>query len=282
MDPEFGRLVLPVRDEVRSLYGGVPKKLQGLEKRLGDLAEDYLKSKGEKDPDGNALCQKMAIEACLNHPGALPGLAARKFLLAVKFPASVGYDEPRLSKKLNIGFTHKGQLETLGKRLAGRELPDEAAVADFVRENYHPMLWYRSLDRAWEWFTVGSFEDDEDAVVPVIPPVPLFYRCALVALAIVLLMPGPLQRFHIAWIVSLAVLWFAVSMTGVNNPRYRYVFEPFCLIYLFVGAALLWRQIVRWFGILTGRTKGEAESSSAERPPAASASELNLLPSPSS
>ncbi|MDR3402929.1 MAG: hypothetical protein P4L99_10570 [Chthoniobacter sp.] len=281
VDPEFGRMVLPLRDEVRSLYGGVPKKLQGLEKRLSDMSDVYLKSKGEKDPDGNSLCQKMAIEACLNHPGALPGLAARKFLLAVKFPASVGYDEPRLSKKLNIGFNRKGQLDTLSKGLVGQELKDTAAVADFVREHYHPMLWYRSIDRAWEWFTVGSFDDDEDAFIPTIPPVPIFYRCALVALAIVLVMPGPFQKFHFAWIVSLAVLWFAVAMTGVNNPRYRYVFEPFCLIYLFVAVVLVGQQIARWFGKRAGQTRGDAETSGHELSPSDHLSKPSFAPSPS-
>ncbi len=232
VDPEFGRLVRPLRDALRVRPGMT--KLQGLEQKLTDMTGDYLKGKGVEDPDTNALCQKLAIEACLNDPWALPGLATRKFLHAANGPVSIGYDEPRLQEKLNVGFNRKKMLDVLGEGLVGRPLPDEATVSNFVAEHYHPMSWYAFLDEFWQQATLGS-KAEANPGFATLQPLPAFFALALVGMVVLAVTPGPLQRFHVAWVLSLGGLWFAVHLAGVVNPRYRFVFEPFCLIYAILG-----------------------------------------------
>jgi hypothetical protein len=267
VDPEFGRLVRPLRDEIRIQRAGVPKKLQSLEQRLADLAENYLKAKGVRNPDGNFLCQKMAVEACLNQPWALPDLAFRKFLLGLKGPTSIGYGAPRLYQKLNIGFNRKEQLLVLSRGLIGHELSDPAAVSSFIQEHYHPLSWYASLDEWWQRLTRRARDGELPPVEDMrFPPFPLFFKASLAAMAITVLFARTFRRFHFTWIMSLGVLWFAVILTGVDNPRYRYVFEPFCVIYLFVGAALLWERAASLFGLARGQTKSTPASTDA--PPA--------------
>ncbi|MEP6673345.1 MAG: hypothetical protein ABJF10_29620 [Chthoniobacter sp.] len=279
VDPEFGRLVRPLRDQTRLTRQEAPEGLQGLSRRLGDMAEAYLKAKGQRGADGNLLCQKMAMEACVHQPWASLRLAVDKFCLATRFPTSIGYDEPFLSKKLKVGFNRKEELGVLGHGLIGRDgLKNPVDVDAFVREHYHPMKWYRAWDKSWAELTLGADEDEDIVRDTPIPALPIFFWVALAGMLIAMLSPGPLQKFHFAWIMSLAVLWFVVSLTGVSNPRYRYAFEPFCVIYIFVGAMLLGMHILRWAGRRLGRSSRAAEASKGENPPTEQMATLNFQP----
>jgi len=211
-----------------------PPTTTRLEQSLTDMTGEYLEAKGVVDPDTNDFCEKLAIEACLHQPWALPGLARRKFLLSAKGPVSIGYDEPRLQEKLNIGFNRKNMLGVLAKGLTGRELSDTPAVEAFVKDHYHPMPWFAFLDESWQRLTLAN-DNDITSKAMQIPNLPAFFVLALLGAGVFLASPGPLQRFHIAWILSLSGLWFAVELTGVVNPRYRFAFEPFCLIYATLG-----------------------------------------------
>ena len=65
-----------------------------------------------------------------------------------------------------------------------------------------------------------------------IPGVPYFYPLALAGMAVALLMPGPARRVHWAWVPVMLAVWWAATFVGVTNARYRFVYEPFCWIYL--------------------------------------------------
>ncbi len=246
VDPEFGRLVRPLRDQVRTKRHPTAE-LQGLEQKLTDLAATHLEAKGVVNGDTNALCQKMAFEACLNQPLEIPLVVERKFLRSNDSPTSIGYDEPRLQQKLNVGFNRKNMLNVLSKGLLGQELKGEEAVWEFVREHYHPFSWYRFLDTNWRRFTIG-LRDDEG--IPGSAPTPhwaTFFVLGFAGFAMALVAPGPLRRFHLAWVPSLCGLWFAVELAGVVNPRYRFVFEPFCLIYAILGLTIVCAMVAGAF-----------------------------------
>lgn len=244
VDPEFGRMIRALRDHIRA-HPGVNTELQSLEQKVTDMSGEYLEAKGMHNPDTNSFCQKLAIEACLNQPWETLILAGRKFLLSNDGAISIGYNEPRLTQKLNIGFNRKNMLNVLSKGLVGHDLKDEAAVSAFVRDHYHPFSWYPFLDDTWARFTVG-IPVDHVGEAP-IPPLPVFFMLAFSGMAIAMAMPGPLQRFHIAWILILSGVWFAVELTGVINARYRFLFEPFCLIYVALGMGLLGKKMVCCF-----------------------------------
>ena len=236
IDPEFGRLVRPLRDQIRA-HPGVNTELQSLEQKLTDMSGEYLEARGLQNSDTNAFCQKLAIEACLNRPSETLLLAIHKFLLSNYSPISIGYSEPILQQKLDVGFTRKDMLSVLSKGLVGRDLKDKQAVSEFVSAHYHPFAWYPFVDDTWQRLTVGL--KVEHVGHPPIPPLSIFFVLALAGMAICMAISGPFQRFHVAWILSLGGLWFAVVLTGVINARYRFLFEPFCLIYATAGPALL-------------------------------------------
>ena len=251
--PGFAARVRPLRDEIRARQGALTN-LQSLEQRLTEMTGDYLSEQGVIDPDTNALCQKLAFEACLHEPLALPGLAIRKFLSAAHGPISIGYDEPRLQQKLNIGFNRKGRLGVLSKRLTGMDLKDEAGVAAFVAAHYHVMPWYDVIEVGWNWLTKTEKKDNGlGATAP--PRLPAFFAFGLIGMAVVAATAGRLRKFQIAWLLSLAGLWFAVHLAGVVNPRYRFVFEPFCLIYAILGLTIAGARIFQGL-----RIKGSAAS----------------------
>jgi hypothetical protein len=67
----------------------------------------------------------------------------------------------------------------------------------------------------------------------VLPGVPLFYILALAGMAAAMLRPAPQRRTQIAWIVALVATWYLAAMIGNATPRYRFGYEPFCILYFF-------------------------------------------------
>jgi len=55
---------------------------------------------------------------------------------------------------------------------------------------------------------------------------------------------GTLRRVQLSWVLALGGLWFVVMFTGVLNMRYQFVFEPFCVIYVFLGFDVLCDLVV--------------------------------------
>jgi hypothetical protein len=71
---------------------------------------------------------------------------------------------------------------------------------------------------------------------------------------------GSLQRFHIAWLLCMGGTWFAVVLTGVVNPRYRFAFEPFCFLYAAFGLSLMCTNLGRIFRALAQKIKSKNAS----------------------
>ena len=238
VSPEFGRIVRPYRDQIRQRRN-LDTELQGREQTLSDMVAEYLGTKNARNPDANALCQKLAIEAARTQPLQLPVIAYRKFLKSNNSPTSIGYTEPKLTQKLNVGFNRKGMLDILAPGLVGKALPDEQAVAGFVREHYHPIGWFPFLDRSWQRMTIGLRDDEEVPGSAPAPHLALFFALAIGGFGVAIVAGKPFRKFHVAWILALGGLWFAVELAGVVNARYRFIFEPFCLIYIFLGLTIV-------------------------------------------
>lgn len=257
VDQGFGRQVLPLRDQIRA-QGGVNTELQSLEQKLTEMTGTYLEARGARNPPTNAFCQKLAVEACLNQPWAVPVLAERKFLLSTRGSMSVGYSEPRMQEKLYVGFNRKNLLDTLSIGLVGQDLRGDVALSTFVKEHYRPFSWYPYLDEGWRKLTLGKRGESDLLGRSAVPTLPIFFFLSLAGMAIVLATPGSFQRLHFAWLLCLAGLWFAVELTGVVNPRYRFVFEPFCLIYAIHGLGSFGSKVASGFRALARQTDSGA------------------------
>jgi hypothetical protein len=232
----------------------VRTKLNTVEKHANDAIRDYLKwvKKDSDDAHVSALAQKLAVEAIKRKPELLPAIAANKFLMTCR-PNPAGDYSPTSS-----GFTpywiYDKQLEALARRkfmkplmkgLTGRELGSDADTAAFLHEKYPPLApdWFTPFQQGWSNVTLGYQWGSHGADKRFIPGWPAFWLVGAAGMAASLVPRDRLWRFHVPWLAALAGVWFAVMLTGVVNPRYRFVFEPFCLMYGFLLLDFLWSAV---------------------------------------
>lgn len=233
-NPELAERIRPLRDQVRAQWGDLPVKLTPIEKSISRIASEYLREKGIPNARMAAMCQKLAVEACLHAPRKLPPMAAKKFLLSTKSPTSVGFTDHSLYDKGVTGFTRKSWMLEMTRGLTGTQFADAAAASAFVHAHYHPMGWFTFLDDTWNSSTLGFRLHKHRYGRLTVPGIPMFFLLSVIGAALAIVRPGRMRRVHIAWVLTLAGLWLVVMLTGVLNPRYRFVFEPFCVIYVFL------------------------------------------------
>ena len=104
--------------------------------------------------------------------------------------------------------------------------------------------WFDWLQRVWFFGTTGARIPWPGQVAGT-PGIPLFYLLGVAGMVLGVLRAGPMRKLHIAWAITLAFAASVVMLTGVVNPRYRFVFEPFVLLYLFVLADGIAALVIR-------------------------------------
>jgi hypothetical protein len=70
--------------------------------------------------------------------------------------------------------------------------------------------------------------------------IPLLYVAGAIGLIAAALRPGQLQRFHLAWSLSLLGFFFVIMLTANVRPRFRFVFEPLWFVYVGFLTESLW------------------------------------------
>jgi hypothetical protein len=63
---------------------------------------------------------------------------------------------------------------------------------------------------------------------------PFYYLIGFLGMLVVFLRPGRLRAFHFAWVATVLGGLYVCSMIGVTNARFRFVYEPFILLYFFL------------------------------------------------
>ena len=229
-------------------------KYNSVEKHANDDIRAYLQSLGKQRDDArvSALAQRLAIEAIRHRPQFLPSIAATKFLMTCRVNPSGDFTAT------SGGFTpfwiYDKQMESLARRkfmkplmagLAGRDLPGDRETEAFLHEKYRPLEpdWFSPLQEIWSRLTLGFQWASHGADKRFIPDWPAFWLLAAAGMLVSLIPRDRLWRFHLPWLVAFAGVWFAVMLTGVVNPRYRFVFEPFCLMYAFLLLDFLWSAV---------------------------------------
>ena len=140
----------------------------------------------------------------------------------------------------------------LMKGLTGRDLRTRDEVWAFIYEKYTPLEpdWFDALQRSWGKFTLQA-RVTRDHFLPnaKIRGLPLFFALAAAGMLVALFGLAGHWRFHVPWLLAFCGVWTMVLLTGVVNARYRFVFEPFCVLYLLLffdvvwtGARLLFRR----------------------------------------
>jgi len=252
--PEFGPVIAPLRNERLARGALNPPELSMEGKRIWPLATAYLKG---KDPAGKwpteasvgNFCERLAMEAARNRPYLVPLITFDKFLQGTVYSLSDDLDKDWLQETQISSCSHKPWMLQLMPRMTGLPIYSMDDLTAYVRKEFTPLQrdWFGELQRGTFAFTTGARipwpgENRET------PGIPLFYLLGAAGMAMGMIRPGPMRKFHIAWVLALGFTGSAVMLTGPVIPRYRFVFDPFVLLYLFVLAdgivALVFRRRV--------------------------------------
>jgi hypothetical protein len=268
--PGFATWIDPLRKERVAAGALVPNQLTTAEKTITPLVLGYLKSIDDRRTTYGQFCQRLAVEAALNRPLLLPVIAFNKFLVATVYPASGDFSAFWMQDKQVEACTYKEWMARLMPRLVGERLtsqPDVAAadrgegknseefgrlkqaVVSFVQQEYVPLgngSAFGMLQNVWMGMTTGARVGEQHYGDRTVPGVPLFFILAAAGMVASICRAGPLRKMHIAWVMTLGFLFMVVMLTGVMNSRYRFVFEPFCLLYIFTLLDFVASLLTRW------------------------------------
>jgi hypothetical protein len=243
--PGFAPWIDPLRKERLSWGPLVPDQLTTAEKKITPLVLGYLKSVDDRHTTYGQFCQRLAIEAALNRPLLLPAIALNKFLVATAYPPSGDFGVEWMQTKQLESCIYKDWMVRLMPRLVGPALTRQAdvagglkqAVISYVQREYVPLREgnpFELLRNAWTCMTTGARIGEQHYGARTVPGLPAFFILSATGMIASVCRPGALRRLHVAWISTLGFVFMVVMLTGVMNSRYRFVFEPFCLLYIFV------------------------------------------------
>ena len=261
--PGIEPFIAPLRNAGIAQGATVRTKLNSIEKRANNAIRAYLKSigQGRDQVRVNGLAQKLAVEAVQQKPGVLPIIATNKFLMTFKpnpdgayIGTSGGYTAEWVIGKQTGALVGRKNMKPILQGLTGRDLKDNEEVAAFLREKYEPYApearpfqhdwdWFGLLQGTWNRITIGCQWNAHWEGQRRIPGWPLFWLVAAAGMAASLISRDGMWRFHVPWVGSLMAVWFIVMLTGIVLARYRFVFEPFGIFYVFLLLDFLWSGV---------------------------------------
>jgi len=238
----------------------VRTKLNSVEKHANDALRGYLKSvhKPADDAQVSAFAQKLAVEAIRNKPQLLPSIAINKFLMTCRvnpdgtfLSTSGGYTAFWIYDKQMDSFSRRKFMAPLMKGLTGHEVKGEEGVNAYLHTNFTPLSpdWFNALQTAWNRMTLGLQWASHGSDKRFIPGWPAFFLMSGLGMLLAIIPRDRLWRFHLPWVGAFMGVWFAVMLTGVVNARYRFVFEPFCLVYAVFVLDFLWSAVAGMFKV---------------------------------
>ncbi len=235
--PDFGPLIAPLREERLARGPLAMPDLVREEKKITSVVNPYLRSRKLSINSAGEFCQRLSVEAAANRPFLLPLVVLDKFLVGTKRPADDGFGADWLQDVQIESSTYKRWMLKLMPLMTGRPIHSKEDVVAYVREEFRPMEpdWFGPLQQVWLLATTGARIPLPGALAAA-PGLPLFYLLGAVGMAVGIIRPGPMRKVHIAWVITLGFTASVVMLTGVTNSRYRFVFEPFALLYIFVLA----------------------------------------------
>ena len=246
--------VIPLRDAVRAESGGDPQQLVKVSKRIRDAIDPYLWTKAHNSHEYyrvlNGTLRNLCIDAMLAHPAEALAIPLQKFRAAVDSWSAYRYTPEALGRnQVDAYLSDKWLYESLGRGLTGQAL-DEAGMRDFVARHYAAanVAWLDEWQGAWSNGLIALRSADRPARhqrwvhdfaggvaggLSVMPGLPWFYPVALLGMAVAMAWPrGSVRRVHVAWAPVMLAVWFAATLVGVTNARYRFAYEPFCFVYV--------------------------------------------------
>ena len=249
--PDLMPCLRPMRDRLRRERARkVSNDVVRVEKRL---TEQFVECYAPKHPelqlsDGksynakrvNALCLRLAVETARAHPFRLPEIVLVRFLARIEDDSGGQFSNHDIQTRQYRALVRgERRNAALGTGLAGVPLDTEDAVTGFVYGHYDEknVAWFNRWETLW-MDAVSSLHLPDVRYSPefLLSGLPLFYVAGLAGAAMMMVVPSGTRRFHWALLPVLGGVWFTVTLTGAIMPRYRFVLEPFWLLYFFAAA----------------------------------------------
>jgi hypothetical protein len=259
-EPDAAAYLLPLRDETIREGADSPTDLVALAKKINDALMRYLHDKRVADNKVRAeisvIERGLCVEILERRPLDVMVRPLVKFQMASDGWASgADFGPHELLEKQPQAIRRLGdEVNVLSVGMTGTKL-DQAGMQQFVPAHYDParMEWFNDYERAWSSLSIAVRLPDRPAAQPrwahdfismipepekVIPGVPAYFLLAWAGMLAAMLIPGPLRLVQTAWIGAMLFTWYAATMVGVTNARFRFAYDPVC--YAYAVAALVW------------------------------------------
>jgi len=249
--PDFEPYIAPIRAKLQERWDRELAMPKVADRRLiAGAVEDYLKTHKSLAHQAlkrgaNDFCLRIASETCRRNFFKLPYYAYQKFRSTMREAPAGLLDAEWIFERQPASYAGNqrvtfGDAEGRGisREITGREMTDEADYDAFLREKYREIPWFNSFSGAWsKAMNSVRFPDElrpSGARTLRIPRLPVYFVAAGAGVILMLFRRGPLQRFHIAWGLYLIGFFYVIILTANVRARFRFAFEPFWFIYIFL------------------------------------------------
>lgn len=248
--PEMNR----IREQARKHSVDYPTKTVRISKFINRTVDAYavqhVQGKRKVAAEESRIVRGLCLETFKAEPVKVLMEPWLKFRLAIDAWSSYCWDRQSLLERQRDAFFVKDWMTTvLSRGLTGKALTLEQ-IPDWVKEHYSAgrVAWFTRYQRNWnkqlihfrtpdrpmrEKRWVHDFFGGVGKWVYTFPGLPYFYILGFLGMFAAMLRPPQLRAVHFAWVATVLGGLYVCSMVGVTNGRFRFVYEPFFLLYFF-------------------------------------------------
>jgi len=259
-EPDTAPYLLPLRDKVVREGENTPTDLVAVAKQISEVLVKYLheqRGAGKKVKEQVSVIERnLSVEILKRRPVEVLMMPLVKFRAACDgWPSGADFGPHALLEKQPQAIRRLGKMvDVLGVGMTGRPV-DQAGMLQFSHDHYDParMRWFTEYEQAWSLGSIAVRLPDRPAAQPrwahdfismipnpekVIPGIPAYFLAAFAGMLAAMFIPGPLRWVQTAWILAMLFTWYAATMVGVTNARFRFAYDPVC--YIYAVAAVVW------------------------------------------
>ncbi|EDY18261.1 hypothetical protein CfE428DRAFT_4045 [Chthoniobacter flavus Ellin428] len=264
-EPGIMPRILPIRQKARARSVEFPTQLVRVSKDINTAVGNYVaerfQGRKKQAPEEARIVRGLCLETLKAEPVKTLMEPWIKFRLAVDAWSAYCWDKRSLWENQREALTMKDWMTTvLGHGLTGRPITLEQ-IPDWLKEHYRSskVAWFTRYQKNWNKYLIHFRMPDRHLDQKrwvhdfyggvgdwrhTLPGVPFFYILGFLGMFAAILRPSQLRPFHFAWVLTVLGGLYVSCMVGVTNGRFRFVYEPFFLLYfffLFDYAADLWK-----------------------------------------
>lgn len=237
--PGFDPFIAPVRAKLQKLWEEERLFPHVRDRReVASAVTQYLQQTGQKTHGGhenrvNRFCTQLAAETCRRRFFQLPSYFYYKFRsTAMQSPAGLMDHDWLLDRQASAYSDDSDTTFKLARTLTGQPLLSNDAYKEWLHAHYQEVPWFNALSDSWSNHVNALRMPDAVFGTNLLYGIPFFFLLPPLGVIAMMFRRGRLRLFHIAWGLALLAFFYTIILTASAKPRFRFVFEPFWLIYL--------------------------------------------------